>query len=147
MPLGVREGDPLLQVDAGGGEGAYVVQGLPHREVGLKEQGGVVLALGQGEELLCHGLRHLVLCTYEMEPVPQTQYHKTLWELPRLLTQRSGPGEDGFQLGRRRALDDAQRPSEGDMEIQLVLVARGRLGHGGQHLQPRGEVLVRLGIR
>jgi len=28
-----------------------------------------------------------------------------------------------------------------------VLVAGGRLGHRRQHLQPRAEVLVRLGIR
>jgi len=137
----------LLLVDTSEGEGAYVVQGLPQRVVGLQEQGGIVLVLGQVKELFRHGLCYLVLCPDEMQPVLQLQHHKTLWGLPRLLSPHSGSGEHGFQLGRRWAFDDSQRPGEGDQEVQLTLVARGRLGHGAQHPQPCGEELERFGIR
>jgi hypothetical protein len=147
MPLGVVEGDPLLQVGAGRGEGTYVLQDYPQRVVSTQEQGGVVLALSQVEELLRHGLRRLVLCPLVTKRPQSEQYREMLRGLPHLLTQRLGPGEDGFPLGRRTALGDLQRQGKSRQEIQLVLVARGRLGHGGQHLQPRGELLTRFGIR
>ncbi len=72
--LGVVEGNPLLQVGAGAGKGAHVVQGIPQR-VWASGAGGVVLALGQVEELLRHGLRRLVLPPHEIKP-PQPIQHR-----------------------------------------------------------------------
>ncbi len=115
--------------------------------MGSHELGRVVLALGQVEELLRYGIRRLVLRPCVMEHTQPSEHRKPLLGLLHLLTQRRSPREDGFQLGRRLALGDEQRRDESYQEVQLVLVARRRLGHGGQHLQPRGEVLARFGIR
>ena len=61
MLLGVVEGNPLLRWVRAGAKAPTLAKVTPSALVGLQEQGGVVLALGQVEELLRHGLRRLVL--------------------------------------------------------------------------------------
>ena len=114
--------------------------------MGSQEQGVVVLALGQVKELLRYSLRCLVFRPCEMEHTQRIQHRKPLQGLPRLLTQRRSPREDGCHLGCRVALGGFQHQDKGRQEVQLVLVARERLGHGSEHLQPCGKVRVCLDI-
>src|SRR5262249_40968047 len=71
VPLGVEEGNPLLQVRTSRGESTSLGQGLPQCVVGPQEQGEVGLTLGEVKELLRYGLRRLELRPYETER-PQT---------------------------------------------------------------------------
>src|SRR6266540_2988888 len=88
VPLGVEEGDPLLQVRTSGGEGTSLGQGLPQGVVGPQEQSEVGLTLGEAKELRRYGLRRLELRPYETER-PQTEQHRAMLQgLLRLLTQR-----------------------------------------------------------
>ena len=76
---------------------------------------GVLLALGQAEELLRQlpGLRQLPP-RFIHHPQP-SQHREELWRLPQLLTQRSGPGEGVFHFRGRLTLGGDQRLTEGDL--------------------------------
>ena len=98
MLLGIIQGHALLQVGAGGGQLAEMVQGIPQRAVGHDEERGVLEALRQAEELLSQLLRRLVLCPRIMKVPQPPQHREELRGFPHLLAQLPCPGVDALRL-------------------------------------------------
>src|SRR2546427_1911017 len=73
--------------------------------------------------------------------MPQTpEDPEQLWGLPRLLTQRTGPGVDVSDFRRRLALGGDQGETQRELQVQLALGALRGLRQGREHLQPLREV-------
>ena len=76
VPLGIVEGDALLEVGAGKDELSKPDEGIPKSTVTLQEECRILLAFGQGEELLCQLTCRLQVSSYLIKS-PQTKQH---WE-------------------------------------------------------------------
>src|SRR5262245_1893057 len=99
----------------GSGQLSTPEQGVPKGIVGLQEEHGIVLVLGQTEQLLPQPPGGLELCTHHIKGLQAPQDPEELWSLPYVLTELLGAGIGVLDVRSRIALDGDQRLAQEEL--------------------------------
>src|SRR5262245_57464037 len=104
VTLGIVKGKTLLHMHTGHSQISSGACGAPARVVGLEEEAGVLLTVGQAEELFFQLVRSLQPTLHEIERKEPHQHREELRGLAYLLTQISGSAIDLLDVWSRKAL-------------------------------------------
>src|ERR1043166_8632017 len=105
VALGIINGKTLLRMDTGHGQLSPSDCGAPARVVGLQEEGGVLLAVSQAEELLFQLVRFLQPALHVIERIEPRQRQEELRSLTDLLTQLPRPAVGSLDFWSRKAFE------------------------------------------
>jgi hypothetical protein len=125
-PLGIVEGDILLEVGSRRGKLSTPEERISHDKVGLQEEGRVWGILGEPQKLLPQLLRRLHLCPYNLKIPESPQYWEELNRLACLLTQLARPAADLLYFWGCPPLGRHQGSPQSDLQHEFLLrVFRG----------------------
>ena len=116
------------------GEEGHVVS---QHQMPLDAHPRIVLALGEGQDLLPHSCSLLEVTHVDVKAREPSENRKQLGDLSLSPTQVQGAGVRLLDL-RRAALDRHERPGEADLQHDLLLGALRCRGSGGDDAQQIG---------